>query len=131
MVQDTSNIEDGLNESTTESKKNTNASSSGLSDVKSEHSSPTDNKEQNIMDLQTIESCPLLYNYDINNLKDFNSHQLNENRLKFEKMNSVLQSYPESLSHYDLSNELSLPVENTRPSLFTMSSNKIDSMSNE
>lgn len=39
--------EEGINESTTESKKNTNASSSGISDNKSENQSPKDeNSEQ-------------------------------------------------------------------------------------
>lgn len=36
------------------------------------------------------------------------------------KVNSVLQTYPETLSHCDLScNDLSQPIENCRPSLFT------------
>jgi len=83
------------------------------------------------MDLQTVES-PLQFDYEINHLKEFNADQIFENKRTFQKMNSVLQSYPESLSHCDLSNELSLPIENTRQSLFVMGSPaKIDSVSND
>ena len=132
VVQDASTIEEGPNESTTESKKNTNASSSGVSDGKSEHSNPTDMKEHDLMDLQTVERYPLHFDYEINHLKEFNADQIFENKRTFQKMNSVLQSYPESLSHCDLSNELSLPIENTRQSLFVMGSPaKIDSVSND
>lgn len=63
------------NESTTESKKNTNASSSGVSDGKSDHSlNPTDMKEHDIMDLRNMDtSYPLQFDYEINHLKESNA----------------------------------------------------------
>jgi len=65
--------EEGPNESTTESKKNTNASSSGISDGKSEHSNRTDAKEHDLLDYQHVERYPLQFDYEINHLKEFNA----------------------------------------------------------
>ena len=60
------------NESTTESKKITNASSSGASDIKSENQ--TDMKEHDIMDLRNMDtSYPLQFDYEINHLKESNA----------------------------------------------------------
>lgn len=60
--------DEGPNESTTESKKNTNASSSGASDGKSERSSPNDKIDNDTMDIQTIDKEPLQFDYEINHL---------------------------------------------------------------
>lgn len=66
-------MEEGPNESTTESKKETNASSSGLSDGKSEHSNPTDAKDQELMGHLNFDRCPLQFDYEIHHLKEFNA----------------------------------------------------------
>ena len=80
------------------------------------------------MDFRNMDTYPLLqFDYEINHLKESNAAQMQ----KFAaKVNSVLHTYPESLSNCDLScNELSQPIENCRPSLF--SETKMDSISTE
>lgn len=88
------------------------------------------------MDLHTVDRFPLHFDYEINHLKEFNAEHIFENKrtpqFPYQKTHSMLNSYPESLSHCDLSNEMSQPIENTRPSLFAMGApQKMDSVSHE
>ena len=115
-------MEEGPNDSTTESKKETNASSSGLSDGKSEQSSPVDAKDNELLESHNFDRYPLNFDYEINHLKEFNTDYF-ENKpaaIAFNKINSVLNSYPESLSHCDLSNECSQPVASSQTLFNTM-----------
>ena len=75
--------EEGPNESTTESKKNTNASSSGISDVKSEHYNPTDKVENDINDAKIAKKEPLHFDYQINHLRNLNSNHLLDSKQVF------------------------------------------------
>lgn len=86
-------------------------------------------KEHDLMDFRNMDtSYPLLqFDYEINHLKESNAAQMQ----KFAtKVNSILMTYPESLSNCEISSyELSQPIENCRPSLF--SETKMDSTSTE